>query len=140
MPSTYIILCTYVCAHVCRRISSVSVTCDSPAYAVRCTRRRFTAHYRFHTLASRSIRRAEPRRDETRRVDIRSGIERSRRYRVPYRYVTPHEAYALAHETIEFRSWKTRARTANDFFPPSFSRYLRRLPPVKTPLNDASSV
>lgn len=48
----------------------VSVTCDSPAHAARCTRRRFTAHYRFHTPASRSIREAEPIR--------RDGVERNR--------------------------------------------------------------
>lgn len=66
------ILCTYVYARalVYARVhgSSVSIVgypyrdaCDSPAHAVRCTRRRFTAHYRFHTPASRSIRRAERR-------------------------------------------------------------------------------
>lgn len=102
---------------VCRWVSSVSMTCDSPAHAARCTRRRFTAHYRFHTLASRSIRRAEPIR--------RSGVERNRAesrgvspsYRVPYRYVTPRD-----------RSGFARGKRAKWLFS---LVYLCRLPPTE---------
>lgn len=91
---------------VCRRGSSVSVTCDSPAHAARCTRRRFTAHYRFHTLASRSIRRAGPIR--------RGGLERNRAESsgvVVVVVVVVSRAIPIRDtaRAIGFRSWKTCA-------------------------------
>jgi len=118
--------CTYLscvhmcmCACMCRR---VSVTCDSPAHAARCTRRRFTAHYRFHTLASRSIRRAEP--------IWRSGVKRNRAESHGVAIVSRAIPIRDTARAIRFRSWKTRARRARAKWLFSLV-YLCCLPPTR---------
>lgn len=94
VPSTYII-CMYTCIYiyasrcacvvrVCRRVSSVSVMCDSPAHAVRC----YTPEiYSSLPISYPGVTIDPP---PPSQVEPITGAEtESNPYRVPYRYATP---------------------------------------------------